>query len=121
MEPRGKKNGLNFLNVTQFGESTRHQGEGSGLGQAVEALLVAGGRNQRAVRESEVLQQQLPPTRVSLVRLEGVADVLEEAPARLAESFILFSQGLGLIPTARRRSSRIVITGPDGDQETPNR
>merc|ERR1719266_2119924 len=42
----------------------------------------------------------------SIIKLDDVTDVVVEAPERLADSLILFCQGLGLVPSVQRKISR---------------
>merc|ERR1712154_451699 len=75
-----------------------------------EVLLVTGVKF-RGIKDSEQIQQQIRPALSSHIKVDEVGDVLKDAPEKLADSIILFSQGLGMIPTARRRSSRSGLPG----------
>ena len=52
----------------------------------------------------------LPQTKSSLLKIDGVGNVLEEAPAKLSNAILLFCKGLGWLtsvnlPGVNRRSS----------------
>ena len=48
---------------------------------------------------TETMYQAADKTRTSILRLDGVGDVLAEAPAKVATAILLFCQGLGLLTT----------------------
>merc|ERR1712059_66543 len=70
----------------------------------MDTLLIAGPG--APVKEGEAMIQALPPGNSSLIRLDTRAP-LEESPGKVAEAVSLFAQGLGLVPTARRRKSSV--------------
>ncbi|KAL4232292.1 hypothetical protein ACF0H5_009863 [Mactra antiquata] len=43
------------------------------------------------------MSQKLDKAKIELLEVEGVANVLEEKPQKLAESFLYFCQGLGVV------------------------
>ena len=45
------------------------------------------------------MYQAADKTRTSILRVDGVGDVLAEAPAKVATAILLFCQGLGLLTT----------------------
>ena len=45
------------------------------------------------------MYQASDKTRTSILRMDGVGDVLAEAPDKVATSILLFCQGLGLLTT----------------------
>ncbi|KAK3094977.1 hypothetical protein FSP39_008663 [Pinctada imbricata] len=66
---------------------------------------------------------KMDKTKVDILEIEGVANVLEEKPDRLAESFLYFCQGLGIIggvpmPRMQQRTSSIDSPDPDAQQLT---
>ena len=58
-----------------------------------ETLLISGMKS-KAVKESEEIHKEVKPGLCSLIKLDDIEDVLEEAPEKLADSVILFCQVL---------------------------
>ena len=48
---------------------------------------------------TETMYQAADKTRTSILRVDGVGDVLAEAPRKVATAILLFCQGLGLLTT----------------------
>jgi len=72
-----------------------------------------------AVKQTETLYKSLTKTgkrtcRASLIKIEGVGDALEECPNKVAESILLFAQGLGMVPTVRGPRQRYRSDRPRG-------
>lgn len=65
----------------------------------VDTLLVTGS-NSSNQHEVLAMYQHLSKQRSQLLQIEGVGDVLEEAPEKLARSLVLFAQGQGLLTSA---------------------
>ena len=99
---------LNTKNVACYEEAYKARDEIlSGLADrvSVDTLLVCGAKAQ-LIRAAEEIHANIAPGLCSLIKLEDVTAVLAEAPERLADSLILFCQGLGLVPSVQRKISR---------------
>lgn len=59
-----------------------------------DALLVVGAKAANA-KAAEEMYSQMDKTRSSILKVDDVGDVLEEAPIKLAQSILLFCKGLG--------------------------
>lgn len=68
-------------------------------------LLVAGAESYQ-LEATEILFEKLDPSTASFMKVADVAMPLEEQPAKVAEAFRYFLQGLGFIPYMQRRISR---------------
>ena len=67
------------------------------LEKAVKTQIVVGDGQKEEVTQGPLVNKN---------QLEDVTAVLAEAPERLADSLILFCQGLGLVPSVQRKISR---------------
>ena len=72
---------------------------------AVDTLLICGAKAQMA-KAAEEMHANIAIGLCSIIKLDDVTDVVVEAPERLADSLILFCQGLGLVPSVQRKISR---------------
>ena len=72
---------------------------------AVDTLLICGAKAQMA-RAAEDMHANIAIGLCSIIKLDDVTNVVVEAPERLADSLILFCQGLGLVPSVQRKISR---------------
>ena len=99
---------LNAKNVASYEESYKNRDEIlSDLSQrvTVDTLLLCGAKSQ-LVRAAEEMHANITAGLCSIIKLDDVEDVVVEAPERLADSLILFCQGLGLVPSVQRKISR---------------
>merc|ERR1712203_191221 len=99
---------LNTKNVASYEEAYKNRDEIlSDLSQriSVDTLLLCGAKSQ-LVRAAEEIHANIDAGLCSVIKLDDVMDVLTEAPERLADSLILFCQGLGLVPSVQRKISR---------------
>lgn len=74
-----------------------------------DALLVVGSKSSQ-VAAAEYMHSHMDKTRSSLLKVDGVGNVMDEAPSKLANSVLLFCKGLGWLtsvnlPGVERRSS----------------
>jgi pimeloyl-ACP methyl ester carboxylesterase len=74
-----------------------------------DALLVVGSKSSQ-IGAAEYMHSHMDKTRTSLLKVDGVGNVVEDAPAKLANSILLFCKGLGWLtsvnlPGVERRSS----------------
>ena len=101
--------GLNLKNVAKYEAAYKARDEilsliGSRL--AVDTLVICGANNTACVRAAEEIQSLTPVGLCSVLKVEEVDRVVQEATDKLADSLILFCQGLGLVPTVQRKVSR---------------
>ena len=82
-------------------------------------LLVAGAKSAYAAN-MEHMFTFCDKTKTSIIKIDDVGDVLEEAPSKLANSMLLFCKGLGWLTSLtapgvdRQRSASISSTGSGG-------
>ena len=65
--------------------------------------------------KSDTFPFEITPGLSSLIKVEDVRDPLLEAPDKVAEALVLFCQGLGLLPSIKRRSS-LCSQGSEGSR-----
>ena len=109
-------------NVGRYEDSYRRREEITSLlatKMKSEALLLTGTKS-RNVTGSEEIHKQVKTGLCSIIRVEDVENVLEEAHEKVADALILFCQGVGLVPTVQRKISRKMINSPkevyEGDE-----
>ena len=74
------------------------------------------------MKAAEEMHSSIAVGLCSIIKLEDVGDVLAEAPERLADSLILFCQGLGLVPSVQRKISRSQsVVSETGSEDGTNR
>lgn len=83
-------------------------------GLKCDALVVVGNKTSH-VHAAEYMHSHMDKTKSSLLKVDNVGNVLDESPAKLANSILLFCKGLGWLtsvdlPGVERRSS----TGSNG-------
>jgi len=110
LKEKVKKNGSQNLqkrNVELYAEVYKNRNEVISTLEKlkVDILLLAGAKNS-SVADTENIHRQLKPGICSLIKIEDVNDVLEDAPAKASDAIILFCQGQSLLPTAMRQMSR---------------
>lgn len=76
-----------------------------------DAMLIAGAKADTHVKGIDNIFGYCNKSKTSMMKIDGVANVLEEAPGKLANSVLLFTKGLGWLtsvdlPNVERRSSR---------------
>ena len=99
---------LNTSNVAKYEEAYKRRDEiltDMSERVAVDTLLICGAKAQMA-KAAEEMHANIAIGLCSIIKLEDVRDVVVEAPERLADSLILFCQGLGLVPSVQRKISR---------------
>jgi pimeloyl-ACP methyl ester carboxylesterase len=85
----------------------------------VDSLLIVGGRSS-LLKESEKMFKEAKVNAASMLKIEGIGDVLNEAQDKAADAILLFCQGLSLLPTVERQGSRTVSTSQgEEDGEEP--
>ena len=114
--------GLNPGNVAKFEAAYKRRDDILGLAAgklAADTLVICGAESSRGgcARAAEDLRAGLEAGQCSVLILEEVASVLAEAADKLADSLILFCQGLGLVPSVQRKVSRSAsVAAEAGDQ-----
>jgi len=103
------KEDLNTGNVEKYLESYKSRGEV--LSQLTvnkltcDCLVITGNKSKMAL-EGEAIHGQIKPGQSSIIKIDDIVDPMEEAGDKVADSVVLFAQGLGLVPNAKRKSSR---------------
>jgi len=69
-----------------------------------DVLLITGMKSHRAP-QADVIQKAMTPGLSSVIKFDDVTEPISEAPEKTAEALLLFSQGVGLLPTLGRRTS----------------
>jgi hypothetical protein len=93
-----------------------------------ETILMAGAKAEAHVKGIDAIFSVSDKTRTSMMKIDGVFTVLDEAPGKLANAILLFTKGLGWLtsvdlPNVERRSSRDSTGGRRMSMEeydTPN-
>ncbi|XP_014662785.1 PREDICTED: uncharacterized protein ZK1073.1-like isoform X2 [Priapulus caudatus] len=67
---------------------------------SVDVLIVVGSKASH-LHTTQTFHSHLPPTKSSLVIIDGVGDVLVEAADKVAHSLLLFLKGCGILPSVR--------------------
>ena len=71
-----------------------------------DTLLLVGDKSS-FLHTTETMYQAADTTKTSILRLDDVGDVLVESPGKVAQSILLFCQGMGLL-TSASSSERLV-------------
>ena len=69
-------------------------------------MLIVVGSNSSFVKQTEAMHKQSNLAQTSLIKLEGVGDVLLESGNKLSEALLFFCQGLGMMPALLGPRSR---------------
>jgi len=93
-----------------------------------EAMLLAGSKAEAHVKGIDAIFGVCDKTKTSVMKIDGVFSILDEAPGKLANAILLFTKGLGWLtsvdlPNVERRSSRDSAGGRRMSMEeydTPN-
>jgi len=93
-----------------------------------EAMLLAGSKAEAHVKGIDAIFGVCDKTKTSVMKIDGVFSILDEAPGKLANAILLFTKGLGWLtsvdlPNVERRSSRDSTGGRRMSMEeydTPN-
>lgn len=90
---------INPRNLWCFVESFMNRTDISGLLEEnlkCDTLLIVGD-NSSFVHTTETMHQHANKAKTSILRIDDVGDVLGEAPEKVAQSMLLFCQGIGLL------------------------
>ena len=93
-----------------------------------ETMLLAGAKAEAHVKGIDAIFGVCDKTKTSVMKIDGVFSILDEAPGKLANAILLFTKGLGWLtsvdlPNVERRSSRDSTGGRRMSMEeydTPN-
>eukprot|EP00092_Neocalanus_flemingeri_P012881 GFUD01013877.1.p1 GENE.GFUD01013877.1~~GFUD01013877.1.p1 ORF type:complete len:575 (-),score=168.18 GFUD01013877.1:461-2185(-) len=107
IKPEDSKS-VNKKNVAKFAEAYKKRTEIlPDLNKRInfDVLLIAGVKS-KYVEDTKIIHKEMAPGLCSMIKVEDVDHPLSETPARVAEAVLLFSQGIGLMPSLVRRCSR---------------
>jgi len=121
---------LNFLNVSLYLDAYKKRTDIlAKLKEQIkfDYILVVGGKS-KLYQENLKTYKQITPGLCSILKVDEVKDPIVDSPDKIAESLLLFCQGLGLMPTVGRRGSRVDSVGSTGsgrrlsmtELDTPN-
>jgi hypothetical protein len=107
---------LNLRNVEKYDEANRGRTELlSKLSDKVTSdVLVVTGNKKRQIKDGEAILERIQAGLCSIIKVEDTTDPLQEVEDKVADAVVLFAQGLGLVPNARRKISRCTSTSEDG-------
>ena len=100
--------GINVKNIAKYTDSYRRREEIVsilGTKMTTETLLMTGSKN-KEVKGSEEIHRLMKTGLSTIIKLEDVDNVLDEAEAKVVDAVILFCQGVGMMPTVQRKMSR---------------
>jgi len=98
---------LNKKNVEEYADAYRQRNELlTSLPRLKVDVLLLTGEKSGYTNDTETIHKELKPGICSMIKIEGVSDVLAESVSKAADSIILFCQGQSLLPTAQRKMSR---------------
>jgi len=98
---------LNRSNVDMYADSFKRRTELiSSLQKLKVDVLLLVGMKSNCISETDNIHRELKPGVCSIIKIEDVNDVLEDAAAKAADAIILFCQGQSLLPNAQRTMSR---------------
>jgi len=103
-------NKLNKRNVEKFADAYKRRTEIlSSIKTRLrsDVLLISGGKS-KVAGDSEVVHREATAGISSLIKLDDVCEPLVESPQRVADSLLLFCQGLGLLASLSRRPSDLL-------------
>lgn len=86
-----------------------------------DTLLLVGDKSS-FLHTTETMYQAADTTKTSILRLDDVGDVLVESPGKVAQSILLFCQGMGLLTSASssERLRTVSNCSHDGEERRPS-
>ena len=122
-------NNLNMKNVAKYEAAYKDRDEILSMMSSktnVDTILMCSSHNQQLVKAAEEIHSVLPIGLCSVIKVEAGGNVLIKSTAKVADTFILFCQGLGLVPSVQRKISRSqsvnsAIASEEQDQEQESR
>jgi len=100
---------LSYMNRTDIVDQVRNY-------LKIDCLLVVGSRSS-FVKDTESMFKEANLKNASLLKIDDVGDVLNEAPDKAAEAILLFCQGIGLLPTVPMKTGS--RRGSEADEGIP--
>jgi len=97
---------LNKINIQKYAEAFKQRADMSEeLTDKIkfDILLLNGALSSQ--EDADLLYSKATPGKASILKIEDVEFPMKQAPEKIADPIILFAQGLGWIPTAKRKSS----------------
>jgi len=85
-----------------------------------DVLMINGGYH-GVYEESLDIYSKIQPGKASIIKIDEVYYPLKEIPEKVADPLILFLQGLGWIPTARRKCSKTSLSNQSSVDESNER
>jgi hypothetical protein len=103
---------LNLTNVEKFKTANRQRTDILDLVSSRVScdVLVVTGAKARMAEAGDAIHRELASGQCSIIKVEGTDNPMVKAADKVAEAFVLFAQGLGLVPAARRKTSRDLIS-----------
>ena len=115
-------NKLNVKNVAKYEAAYKRRDEILTMMSSktnVDTILMCSSNNQQLVRAAEEIQSVLPIGLCSVIKVDVNGNCLIESPDKVADTFILFCQGLGLVPSVQRKISKSqFVTDTEASNDT---
>jgi len=101
---------INMSNIAKYEEMYRSRGEllSSLSNKDMVDLLVVVENKARTIKDGEAIHKEMEAGLCSIIKLEDGEKVFDPETNKLGDAVVLFSQGLGLVPNARRKTCRSV-------------
>lgn len=112
---------MNLKNVAKYEQAYKERDEILSLFETkinMDTLIMCGGNTEALVRATEEMHTALPIGMCSIIKVEDVKDIMTESADKVADSLILFCQGLGLVPSVQRKISRSQSINGDNESDT---
>ena len=112
------ENKLNVKNVAKYEAAYKRRDEILTMMSSktnIDTILMCSSNNQQLVRAAEEIQSVLPIGLCSVIKVDVNGNCLIESPDKVADTFILFCQGLGLVPSVQRKISKSQLVTDTGD------
>jgi len=104
---------MNQSNVKKFLEAFESRNDVTSVVEksSCDTMLIAGSKADTHVKGIDAIFGYCNKTKTSMMKIDGVSTVIDEAPGKLANAILLFTKGLGWLtsvdlPNVERRSSR---------------
>jgi len=105
-ESSGDEPQLNKINVEKYAEAYKNRQDlTEELSKIDFDVLLLNGSNCGCIEDTDLIYSKITPGKASIIKIDDVIDPLKEVPEKICDPIILFSQGLGWIPTAKRKCS----------------
>jgi len=113
---------LNFSNVALYLDAYKKRADilSKLRGNLKSDIILIVGGSTKLYQDSLKIHKQISPGLCSVLKIDGAKDPTLESAGKVAESVLLFCQGLGLMPTLNRRGSRLDSTSSTGSGRRPS-